>query len=270
MNMRIIYAIIAGCGLTIVLPGTAAEPEAIKPDKVIQLFNGQDLGGLYSWLKDTPTGDPKKVFSVQDGLLRISGESDGYIGTTAEYRDYHLVVEFKWGRETYGAKFVRNSGILLHGVGDNGTAPGGWITSLECQVAQGCVGDFIVIRGKDAEGKTIPATLTSDTVLGSDGKTRWQLGGKPTKYSGRQFWWSKHDPTFQELIDTRGKDDVEKPLGEWNRIECICHGDRIAIDVNGARVNECYDCYPQAGKILLESEGFELFVRKLELRPLAE
>ena len=38
--------------------------------------------------------------------------------------------------------------------------------------------------------------------------------------------------------------------------------------VNGVTVNRASDVFPSAGKILLQSEGFELFVRKFELRPL--
>jgi len=38
--------------------------------------------------------------------------------------------------------------------------------------------------------------------------------------------------------------------------------------VNGTTVNECYNVFPQAGKILLESEGFEILFRKFELYPL--
>ncbi|MPY87516.1 MAG: hypothetical protein GEU99_06310 [Luteitalea sp.] len=76
-----------------------------------------------------------------------------------------------------------------------------------------CVGDFIVIRGKDEDGATIPVTITSDTMMGSDGRTRWKKGGTPTVYSGKQFWWSKHDPEFEEVIDTSGRWDVESPLG---------------------------------------------------------
>jgi len=45
---------------------------AISPSgEVIPLFNGKDLTGLYGWLKDTKYEDPRKVFTVQDGLLRI-------------------------------------------------------------------------------------------------------------------------------------------------------------------------------------------------------
>jgi hypothetical protein len=242
--------------------------EAISPkDGVLPLFNGKDLTGLYGWLKDSHYQDPRRVFTVQNGVLQISGEVDGYLATQKQYRDYHLVVEYKWGDRTYGSKTVRNSGILLHAIGADGN-PSPWMSSIECQVAQGCVGDFIVIRGKDAQGNVIPVTLTSDTIPGPDVRTRWKKGGTPTNYSGKQFWWSEHDSDFEELIDTRGKNDVESPLGQWTRVECICAGRRITVIVNGKTVNECYDVFPSAGKILLESEGFEILFRKFELHPL--
>jgi len=245
-----------------------AEEEPIQPKTIVPLFNGRDLDGLYHWLQDSKYDDPKHIYSVQDGRLHISGAGDGYIGTKQAYRDYRLVVEYRWGRETFGAKGVRNSGILLHGVGPDGSAEGIWLTSIECQVAQGCVGDLIVIPGKDAQGKPFPATISSETVLASDGNTRWQRGGQKRAYSGKQFWWSKHEPGFEELIDTRGKNDVDSPLGEWTRIECTCRKDRITVAVNGVTVNECLDCRPAAGRIMLECEGFEIDFRKFELHPL--
>jgi hypothetical protein len=240
---------------------------AIQPKRVIQLFNGQSLDGLYTWLKGTGYEDPRKVFSVKDGMLNVSGEVDGYVATRNAYRDYHLVVEYKWGEKTYGSKTVRNSGILLHATGPDG-ARNPWMSCVECQLAQGCVGDLIVIRGKEKNGSIIPVSITSETALGPDGRTRWKKGGKPTIYSGKQFWWSMHDPDFQELIDTRGKYDVENPLGQWTRVDCICDADRITVLVNGTTVNECFDVFPSAGKILLQSEGFEIWFRKWELRPL--
>lgn len=245
----------------------AGREQPITPKEVIPLFNGRDLSGFYGWLATSKYEDPKRVFTASDGLLRISGEEPGYLATRKEYRDYHLIAEYKWGERTYGAKGVRNSGILLHAVGPDGNKSP-WTSSIECQIAQGCVGDFIVIRGQDEAGKTIPVDITSDTIVASDGRTRWKRGGKPTPYSGRQFWWSRHEPGFEEKIDTRGKDDVDSPLGEWTRVECICRGDRITVLVNGTEVNECYKVFPSAGKILLESEGFEILLRKLELHPL--
>ena len=247
----------------------AAEPQVpITPTETIQLFKGRNLDGLYHWLKDTGREEHRKVFNVHDGLLHLSGEGQGYVATERAYRDYHLTVEYKWGERTYGAKYVRNSGILLHATGPDGAGGGAWMNSIECQLAQGCVGDLIVIRGRDEASRAQPATITSETILGPDGRTRWQPGGQKRVYSGKQFWWSKHDPKFKELIDTRGKDDVESPLGEWTRVECICRGDRITVIVNGETVNECFDVVPSAGKILLQTEGFEVLFRKFQLQPL--
>ena len=237
--------------------------------RTIPLFNGRDLAGLYGWLRGSKYEDPKKVFSVVDGMIRISGDDFGYLATEREYDNYHLTVEYKWGSLTYGSKTVRNSGLLLHAVGPDGNRSP-WMSSIECQIAQGCVGDLIVIRGKDESGNPIPVTVTSETVLAADGRTRWKKGGKPTPYAGRQFWWSDHDPEFKELIDTRGRWDVESPLGEWTRVECTCNQARITIAVNGRTVNECFDTYPTRGKILLEAEGFEIFFRKFELRALTQ
>ncbi len=59
-------------------------------------------------------------------------------------------------------------------------------------------------------------------------------------------------------------------MTEWTRVECVCQGSRITIRVNGTTVNECYDVFPAAGKILLQSEGFELYVRTMELHPLVK
>ena len=243
---------------------------AVQPQKVMQLFNGKDFEGLYHYHQETKYEDPRGVFSVQDGMIRMSGDGNGYVATKQAYKNYRLLVEYKWGARPEKAKYVRNSGILLHGVGPDGANSGGWMTTIECQLAQGCNGDFILIRGKDEQGQVIRNTITAEVELGPDKRPRWKPGGEKTVYSGRQFWWSKHDPTFKELIDTRGKDDVESPLGEWTRVECVCRNDRITVSINGVAVNECFDVKPAGGKILLQCEGFEIFFRKFELHPLPE
>jgi Domain of Unknown Function (DUF1080) len=240
----------------------------VRPEQDIQLFNGRDRTGLYTWLHQSGYKDPKQVFQVQNGVIHVSGEDNGYIATDRPYRDYHLVVEYRWGQKTYGSKTVRNSGILLHGIGPDGNAHGTWLSCIECQLAQGCVGDLIVIRGKDRTGETIPVRFKSDVVLGPDRRPRWKAGGQTRLFTQGQLWWSLHDPDYKELIDTRGKNDVESRLGEWTRVDCMCDGATITVQVNGISVNRCYDAYPAAGKILLQSEGFEILFRKFELHPL--
>jgi len=245
--------------------------EAISPgDKVVKPFNGRDLVGLYTWLKGPGrNNDPQNVFTVHDGMIRVSGEGMGYIATEKNYRDYHLIVEYKWGKKTDGSGYVRNAGVLLHGIGPDGSHRSGiWMASLECQLAQGCEGDLIVIRGTDENGKAIPIDITCETTIAADGKTRWKRGGRKTRYGGKQFWWSNHQSFFNEKLDTRGKDDVAGPVGEWTKVECICDGDRVTIKINGVTVNEALDVWPTHGKILLQNEGSEIFYRRFELHPL--
>jgi hypothetical protein len=248
--------------------GAASADEPTSPKEVTPLFNGKNLDGLTTWLKDSKRDDPKKVFRVADGQLHITGDGFGYVATAKAYKDYRVVVEYKWGKKTDGGKYVRNSGLLLHATGPDGGAGGTWMSCVEVQLAQGCCGDLIPIRGKDEKGTTIPVSFASDVEIGSDKKPRWKEGGEKTTFTGRQLWWNKHEVGFKELLDTYGKDDVESKLGEWTKVECVCDGSKLTVSVNGVKVNHAYDVTPAAGKVLLQTEGFELFVRKWELHPL--
>ena len=248
---------------------SALGEEPVAPREEHPLFNGKDLTGLVPWLKATGHDDPQGVFSVADGVIHMQGGSHrGYLATEKPYRDYHVSVEYKWGKQTDGGKYVRNSGLLVHANGAHGGAGGVWMPSIEIQLAQGCEGDLIVIRGNDEQGQPIKTNLTSNTRVASDGRTRWDPEGKPTPYSGRQFWWSNHDAEFKELLDTRGRNDVASPLGEWTRVDCICRGARVTVKINGETVNECYDVHPAGGRILLQNEGHEVYFRNFVIRPL--
>ena len=244
----------------------SAEP--ITPTEVIRPLEQWEQGSFTTWLKKTGHADPQRVFQCENGVLRCGDEDIGYVATKEIYQDYHLHVEYRWGRKNSRDKFVRNSGVLLHGVGPDGSQNQVWMTSIECQLAQGCEGDLIVIPGKTTSGEVYPATISSKVIVAEDGKTRWEKQGKPTVYSGKQFWWTQHEPFFKELIDTRGQHDAASRLGEWTKVDCLCQGSRIQIKINNVTVNECYDAKPAAGKVLLQTEGHEVFFRNLELRPL--
>ncbi len=264
----------------IVVPSSVVPPSAVPSNglaskhatsprgEVIRPFNGSDLSGFTKWLQDHGHTDSQSEYRVSESAIHLAGRGMGYLATNDSYKDYHLSIEYKWGRRTDGSAYVRNSGILLHATGPHGNARGIWMASIECQLAQGCEGDIIVIRGKDDRGDLIPVTQTSDTRIASDGRTRWKKGGKKTVHSGKQAWWSDHEVGFQERLDTRGKNDVASPLGEWTKVECICCGSRITIKINGTTVNECYDVHPAEGKILLENEKNEIYFRNFEIRPL--
>jgi hypothetical protein len=57
---------------------------------------------------------------------------------------------------------------------------------------------------------------------------------------------------------------------KWvNGIECIADGDNLTVYLNGVLVNQAYRVKPTRGKIQIQSEGAEMFVRKVEVIPLA-
>ncbi|HVX64173.1 MAG TPA: DUF1080 domain-containing protein [Pirellulales bacterium] len=244
--------------------------EPITPKETIQLFNGQDLSGWYTWLKDTKYEDPRKVFTVHDGMVHISGDGLGCITTKEEYRDYHLVTEWKWGERTWGArkKATKDSGILVHCTGRDGGYSGIWMASIEAQIIQGGCGDFIVVAGNNEDGSPVPLSITAEVVKDRDGESVWHKGGEPQKFTRGRVNWFGRDPDWKDVIGFRGPQEVEKPDGEWNRMEVICDGGRITNIVNGVVVNEAYDVVPQAGKIIVQTELAEIYFRKIELQPL--
>jgi hypothetical protein len=251
---------LSGLLLTVCALPTGAEP-VTEP---IKLFNGKDLTGFYTYLaKYGKNNDPEKVFTVQDGAIRVSGKVFGCFVTEKEYENYHLVVEFKWGEETHAPrqKAARDSGILLHCVGEDGAAGGVWLESIECQMIEGGTGDFILVKGKNQPTMTARAENRGN---------EWYYNPKaePRMFPPGRINWFGRDPGWKDLKDFRGEKDVEKPAGEWNRLECVCNGDKITNILNGVVVNEGTNASHTKGKILFQSEGAEVFFRRIELLPL--
>ena len=250
----------------------SAEMPAISPRRVIHLFNGKDLSGLYTWLKGHQYEDPDQVFSVRDGMLYISGNGLGYICTKARYRDYHLVVEYKWGEKTWGDRKekARDTGVLVHCNGPDGNYNGTWMNSIEAQIIEGGVGDFVVVQGKDAQGNPMDLSLTAEVAQDRDGENVWKQGGQKKTFSRGRVNWYGRDPDWQDVLGFRGDQDLDSPVGEWTRLEVICDGDRITNKVNGVVVNQASEVNPYAGKILIQTELAEVFIRRWDLLPLAK
>ena len=238
--------------------------QAIIPKDTIHLFNGTNLDGWYTWLKGDQYRDPKHVFSVKDGIIRISGEEWGGIATRNAYRDYHLIVEWKWGGPTHGerASKARDSGILVHAVGEDGAASGTWLESIESQVIEGGTGDFIMVGGRRQP------SLSAQVREGEKGELFWQEGGQTVRRDRGRFNWYGRDPEWKDQEGFRGKQDVESPTGEWNRSEVVCDGDTIKNILNGKVVNYGTDSSHTFGKIQIQSEGAEILIRRVELQPI--
>jgi hypothetical protein len=237
--------------------------DAIAPARRIALFNGNDLGGWYTWLRENRYTDPKHVFTVTDkGEIRISGEEWGGLTTREAYRDYHLVVEWRWGGKTWGdrEKRARDSGILIHAVGEDGAYGGIWLESIESQIIEGGSGDIILVGAK--RNPTASATVRT---LGKE--TYWDSNGTEVRRDrGRIDWWGR-SPEWKDDLGFRGPKDVERPTGKWNRQEIFANGRTITYVVNGKVVNHAYGLSHTAGKIQIQSEGAEILVRKVVIEP---
>ncbi len=255
--------------LLLIVASVASSQSQSKSDvkTKIKLFNGRNLDGWYTFLQNRGRDiDPKNVFTVQDGMIRISGEEWGGITSNEEFENYRLIVEFKWGGQTFDPRLenARDSGILLHSVGEDGASDGIWMHSIECQVIEGGTGDFIVVGDGSKD-----FSITSPVAPQMQGNSYiFQPKGElATINTGRINWYGR-DPNWKDVIDFRGSQDVEKPVGEWNKVECVVEGDEITIFLNGVLVNHASNVKPSKGRIQIQSEGAEMFFRKVEFRTL--
>src|SRR5689334_3933818 len=175
--------------LILAVPPIPADAEK----EVIHLFNGKDLTNFYTYLAapakgEKPYGknnDPEKVFTVHDGMIHVSGKVFGGIITKKEYENYHLVVEYKWGERTWPPREgkARDSGVLLHCVGEEGAAGGVWMESIEFQMIEGGTGDFILVGAKSKPSLTVEAEKRGSQYY-------YKPGAPPvTLHSGRFNWY---------------------------------------------------------------------------------
>jgi hypothetical protein len=238
--------------------GTAADA-VVNP---VRLFNGKDLTNFYTYLNGHgKNNDPKKVFTVQEGMIRVSGEVFGYFVTEKEYENYHLVTEFKWGTATWPPRkrLAMDSGILLHCVGKDNV----WMESIECQMIEGGTGDFILVGGQSQPTLSVHAEKRG-------GQSYYNPKAALVPFKGGRINWYARDPSWKDVQGFRGEKDVENPAGEWNRLECVCKGGDITNILNGKVVNAGTMASHTRGKILFQSEGAEVFFRRIDLLPLGD
>jgi hypothetical protein len=219
----------------------------------IFLFDGKDLNQFDTFLRGGGlNSDPNHVFVVENGVVHVSGTEFGYFITKQEYKDYYLRAEFKWGDETFAPRQgqARDSGILYNIQGPDKV----WPRSVEFQINEGCTGDFWMTDG---------AALTG---IGPDGKAGMRVTGPEGKASRIDRF---HKGEFKNVTGVRDPtNELEKPHGQWNVVELVNRDGHVWQYVNGKLANEGTDAFPASGKILFQSEGAEVFFRKMKIYPL--
>lgn len=232
----------------------------------VELFNGKDLDNWTVNIKGEGSPIDQDVFTVQDGILHISGEKFGGLMTKDSFSNYRLTVEFKWGEKTYGGKIghARDSGVLIHSFGPQDAFYGVWAKSVEANICEGAVGDFWIV-GNEEDG----ISGTCDVVERNGGFAFDPKNGTPKTYvanSSGCFQWKGRDENWQDITGFHGPADAEYS-DDWNEMVIYAVGNEMQVYVNGKFVNRVYNLKQSEGKIQLQSEGAEILFRRVSLRP---
>jgi len=244
-----------------------------------RLFNGRDLTGFDTYLGpphggSSPYGrnnDPEKVFTVAGGQLHISGKVYGRLVTQSSYENYHLTVEYKWGEKKWPprANLLRLGGIVLHASGAPGDIQGWSMAGITCVIGESDTGSLAI---PDALPKPITVSSHAEKIAlkKADRFAYVYKPGEPLmKVQSGLIHRLDHRPFQAKAAPGKTARVVINPVGEWNKLECICAGDRITIILNGTVVNVANRVSQTRGKIFIESRGAEISFRTIDLKPLS-
>lgn len=92
-----------------------ADSSPDTPKGFVRLFNGTDLTGWKQY------GSKKDLWTVEDGVLVCRGGGGGWLGTTRDYADFELRLEYR-------LKPGGNSGVYLRAPDE------GWISRLGMEI----------------------------------------------------------------------------------------------------------------------------------------
>jgi Domain of Unknown Function (DUF1080) len=250
--------------------GRAAEPSLPTYDGPwMPLFNGRNLDGWSFYQDGVGTRDTNQALVIQKSEIHMlgprykpAGTPFGHIATDAEFGDYHLRLEYRYGEIRYEPRLLakRNSGILYHMFPQRDRV---WPNSIEFQLEESDVGDAILINTRCYPGVDLGGTPAWPAQIPLEPRPVFTTPPEPRQ------------PIERQRIFKNG--NFER-LGQWNTVELLCIGNRAAHLVNGRIVASLYEIEGQdvvdrnryrpltRGRIGLELECAEVFFRRIELR----
>jgi hypothetical protein len=229
------------------------------------LFNGKNLAGWtvhYASKTSADAPPPASIFAVEKGVIHAyptqaagGDQPNAYIETSAEYQDYVISLEYRWGEKKFAPRLnlVRDAGLIYH---VHRERPADWPAGAEAQIQEGDVGDSWAVSSQISsfvDPKTgryaLPENGGVPVTVGHDGKFERTRHNKVNEYPG------------------------------WNTLEVIVRGDRATHVVNGITNMRVYDIKGwdaaanswvkvDKGRIALQAESAEVFYRNIRIRPL--
>jgi hypothetical protein len=276
------FYLTAVIGLFVMASATWAEETVVSPSEPgwVRLFDGSSFAGWYTKVQNhQKNDDPGKVFQIEDGAIHVYKDQtqgtavpSGYLATEAEFENYQLRIEYKWGEKRFAPRAMqrRDAGLLYHVVGADIV----WPRCIECQIQENDVGDCFTVRGAQVG--------TSGELVDAEKKIyryKRETDGGTSQTVG--------DGSICHVI----KSSMNEHDG-WNRVEIeVNGGGGSKHTVNGATVFESTAVRqfgppeeaskPRAkdgdartwkpldrGKIALQAEYAEVFYRNIEIKTL--
>ena len=230
---------------TILLLTIIGNPYAQKLDSNwVDLFNGTNFDGWYSYIKnsafDDPKNDPKEHFKILEDqgskiidYQALTGTSPGFLSTDSAYSRYHFRVEYRLGTKCILNNYCKNSGLLYAMIQD-----GIWGLGIE-----------------------------------SNMYFEWPSAFSPLGKGGNRVKVDAVRPNFNSFQKEAEKMGKYAPVGEWNRMEVIVWGaDSAKQIINGllggwGKGIKKPDGSPLTrGRIALQIEGNDVSFRNPQIR----
>ena len=166
-------------------------------------------------------GKKEDTFSITaDGVLHLTGEPKGWLGTKKEYRNFILTSEFRYPKP----EIKTNSGLLVR-IGEQKKTT--FLPHcLEIQMQTGDCGTLYAFHDFVITGdKTLMKTFPNHEFAGN----------------------------CTSVVKFRDAQNYENL--SWNKIEIHCNEDLVIVKVNGKVVNWAVMAEINPGKIAFQSEG---------------
>ena len=216
------------CGLLLTLTVTSCS--TLSGTKAsLELFNGKDLNG-WNYVSADPQVGMDQVWSVQNGILTCQGIPVGAICHGPVVTNFRMSVEYRWPP---GGK-PGNSGIFSRVT----TSPKAIPQAVEVQLKHGSAGDIMGLQGRQV------------------------AAGQP------RFFTVKAHPVAGDIAGVKQLVDLEKPAGQWNKVEILAQGAHYTVWLNGKLANEADGVELVAGQVGLQSEENIVQFRRVWLTPL--
>ncbi|MFT5466724.1 MAG: putative membrane-bound dehydrogenase-like protein [Verrucomicrobiales bacterium] len=255
--MRLFFALV----FAVLVPAAARA-------QIADFLADPELKGLTAYFseKNSLSTDRDQAFAMgEDGNLRVSGEGFGYLRSDAEFADFHMVVEYRWGEHTWSRRIdkARDAGVFVHIHGEDGAFYSAFPSGVEVQLIEGGSGNLNVLETKETEARVLAGMTPID-----EKSAWWAESAKPTELKAKPKVTLYSKLRSKEWTDVKGyrsEEDGEELFGEWNRLEVICEGSQLVVTLNGQVVNTAQDVGSAKGKVGIQSEWAEWHVRRWQV-----